>query len=104
MASLCLSGEAIVEIRGLGKQLVILYNALSTEAATAQHKIWKFSPKFHLWLHLCERQAAHFNPRSFWCYADEDLVGQMIEVATSCRASTLVDTAIYKYLMLNFEC
>lgn len=98
-----MSEEAIAEIATIAKQLVILYNALSTEAALQQVKTWKFSPKHHLWLHLCEIQAKLFNPKSFWTYADEDLVGQMIEVAESCHASTVADTALYKYLLLIFS-
>ena len=97
-----LTPESESEIATIGKQLVILYNALSTAAAATQTKTWKFSPKFHMWLHLCEIQAGMYNPRFFWTYADEDLVGQMLEVAQTCHASTLADTALYKYLLLHF--
>ena len=55
-----------------------------------------------MWLHLCEIQAGMYNPRFFLTYADEDLVGQMLEVAQTCHASTLADTALYKYLLLHF--
>ena len=97
-----LTPESESEIATIGKQLVILYNALSTAAAATQTKTWKFSRKFHMWLHLCEIQAGMYNPRFFWTYADEDLIGQMLEVAQTCHASTLADTAWYKYLLLHF--
>ena len=99
-----MTSEAIHELKSLGKNLVILYNALSVEAASQRRKVWKFVPKFHLWVHLCEIQAALFNPKAFWTYADEDMVGQLVEVSKSCHASTVGETAIYKYLLLHFDC
>ena len=98
-----LPSDAINEIASIGKNLVILYNALSTESAANQVKTWKFTPKFHLWIHLCEIQAALFNPRCFWTYSDEDLVGQIIEVAQTCHPSSVAATAIYKYLLIHFD-
>jgi hypothetical protein len=100
---LCLALPARQEIHSLGSRLVILYNALSCEAAASEIKAWKISPKFHLFVHLCEIQAQWMNPRMYWCYADEDLVGQAIEVSRSCHASTVADTAIYKWLLLHFQ-
>ena len=101
---LFLPPDAIAELKTLGKQLVILYNALSVAAASEKRKTWKFVPKFHLWVHLCEIQAELFNPRAFWTYSDEDLVGQLVEVAKSCHANTVGETSLYKYLLLHFGC
>ena len=98
-----MSEAAAREIKALGPNLVVLYNAMSVEAASDQIKAWKFAPKFHMFLHLTEVQAQLMNPRAFWCYADEDLVGQAIEVAESCHASTVADTTLYKWLLLHFE-
>eukprot|EP00959_Pyramimonas_sp_CCMP1952_P457479 9475003-Pyramimonas_sp.AAC.1 len=57
-----LTPSAVDELKQLGKRLVILYNALSVEAARSHKKLWKMVPKFHLWLHLCETQASFMNP------------------------------------------
>ena len=47
-----------------------------------RQKLWKFTPKIHLFLHLCEIQCVQYgNPRFWWTYCDEDLVGQLIEVS-----------------------
>ena len=98
-----LSASACAEIAELGQNLVILYNALSTEAASAKKRAWKFAPKFHLFCHLCEIQAQVMNPRMFWCYADEDLVGQAIEVSKSVHSTTVADTGLYKWLLFHFD-
>ena len=43
------------------------------------------------------------NPRCYWTYADEDMVGHMIEVAQSCHPVTLAATAMFKWLVLQFS-
>ena len=42
------------------------------------------------------------NLRFFWCYSDEDMVGQLVEVAESCLPSTMSTTALFKWLTLVF--
>ena len=65
---------------------------------------WKLTPKVHLMLHLCLRQAPSVgNPRFFWVYANEDLVGSMFEVAESCHASTVAPTAMIKWSIMAFD-
>ena len=98
-----LSAAAKAEVAEIGPSLVMLYNALCVEAAAAGRKAWKFAPKFHMWVHLCEDQAQIINPRNFWCYADEDLVGQAIEVSQSVHTATVADTGLYKWLLLHFD-
>ena len=98
-----MSHSAAAEIADIGSHVVVLYNVQSTEAASKGIKAWKFAPKFHMWVHLCEDQAQLMNPRMFWCYGDEDLVGQAIEVSKSVHPSTVADTALYKWLLLHFD-
>eukprot|EP00969_Alexandrium_andersonii_P336612 14879087-Alexandrium_andersonii.AAC.1 len=94
-----LSQEATREIAELGGQLVVLYHALFQEATAAEIKGWNMTPKFHLFLHLCELQVPRMgNPRFYWTYPDEDLVGHMIEVAKSCHPKTMAFMALYKFL------
>ena len=87
------------EVARISPQLVLLYNALSVEAAAHDVKAWKLAPKFHMWVHLCEDQTQVMNPMIFWCYGDEDLVGQAIEVSKSVDSST----GLYKWLFLHFD-
>ena len=37
----------------------------------------------------------------FLCYADEDVVGQVIEVASSCHPSTMAEVALYKHCLMQ---
>ena len=87
----------------LGQQLCGLFAQLSSESLSKGHRRWKMTPKVHMVLHLCEWQApAAGNPKFFWTYADEDLVGSMIDVAESCHANTLAVTAMTKWMVLSF--
>ena len=73
------SGLIRAEMPILGQRLAEAYMVLSIRYLDRNQKLCKFVPKFHLWEHLTEYQAAEFgNPRYFWTYADEDLVGLVI--------------------------
>ena len=98
-----LSDHAKVELPRLGLRLCVLFSQLASEAAMSRQKLWKTSPKLHLFQHVCEWQSIESgNPRFYWCYADEDLVGQLIEVAEACHAKTMAVTTMYKWLTLVF--
>ena len=61
------------------------------------------SPKVHLWEHVCEVQAVLYgNPRYYWCYADEDLVGHLIEIAETCHPMTLAISVLFKWLHCSY--
>ena len=61
-------------------------------------------PKLHIFVHLCEWQAGEFgNPRSYWTYADEDLVGLLVECAQSCHAKTVAPSALFKWVHVHFN-
>ena len=61
-------------------------------------------PKFHVFVHLAEWQAVEVcNPRVYWTYVDEDLVGCLVEVAESCHASTMAPSALFKWMHVYFE-
>ena len=88
----------------LGRKMCGLFAQLSARALADGERKWKMTPKVHLLLHLCEWQAPSVgNPRFYWVYADEDLVGSMIEVAESCHATTMAGTAMVKWLLFAFE-
>ena len=53
-----LSSAANQEIPTLGKMLVTIYTQLSHEALEARMRLWKLTPKFHLFQHLCQHQIA----------------------------------------------
>ena len=99
-----LTPEAKSELPELGRSLSELYSSLAAETAATGSKMWKSLPKLHLFQHLCEWQAPAFgNPRFWWVYADEDFVGQFIDVAETCHPKTLAVTSMWKWLILIFE-
>ena len=99
-----LSAAARAEMPELGRNLCKLYSQLSTEAFNDGVKGWKVTPKHHIFMHLTEWQAVETgNPKGYWCYADEDLVGTMIEVAESCHPRSMALMALYKWLVVAFD-
>ena len=98
-------GEAATSrLPQVGQNLCALYGQLAREAFDRKEKMWKMTPTFHLFLHLCEWQIPdlRLNPRSYWTYADENLVGSLVEVAESCHVSTLAATSMTKWVLLFF--
>ena len=91
------------ELPRLGRDLCCLYAFLHAEAKEVGMRTWKLVPKFHIFQHLCQTQAVKLgNPRFYWTYPDEDLVGQLSEVARTCHPSTMPFVALYKYLVVVF--
>jgi hypothetical protein len=102
--SMFLDEQALAEIRTLGPGICKVYAELSSRALASKLKFWKMAPKFHIFCHLCEWQAAEWgNPRFYWTYADEDLVGLMIDIAQTCHPKTLAVNALFKWLHLVFD-
>ena len=87
----------------LGRALCGLYAQEATAALVAGERKFKLTPKVHFLLHLCELAPVVGNPRYYWTYSDEDLVGSMIEVASSCHWSTMAPTAMVKWLVMAFD-
>ena len=102
--SMFFTPAAAEKIRAIGLRMGVLYSSLSAEALANSEKLWKTSPKLHLFCHLCEWQSMERgNPRFYWCYPDEDLVGQMIEIGQSVHTGTLAVSCLCKWLILLFE-
>ena len=93
------------EIAKLGRNLALLYNKLSLMAIHSGAKLWKTSPKLHIFVHMCEWQVAEFsNPRYWWTYPDEDLVRIMVEIAKTVHPLTLAMNCLFKWLHVSFDC
>ena len=98
--------DVVNRIAKIGRQICMLYGQLAREFFEKNIKMWKATPKFHIFLHLCEWQILDLgglNPRSYWCYADEDLVGTLVEIAESCHVSTIAVTGMMKWMLLVFN-
>ena len=87
----------------LGNSIPRLCAQLSAEAASRGEKSWKLVPKRHTFQHVALYHSKTCgNPRMYWTYADEDMVGQMIEVAESCHPTTMANAAMFKWILLRF--
>ena len=100
-----LSETAKRELPRMGRQMMGLYSALSIEAAGKHERLWKMTPKFHCFQHLMEWQSVEVcNPRFYWVYADEDLMGHISEIAQSTHVRTMHEVVMYKWMLLAFDC
>ena len=76
-----------------------IYARLSADAFARGVRMWKMQPKLHLLQHLLEYMITYQgNPRYYWTYQDEDLVGNMIEVARGVHVSTLAISVLFKWM------
>ena len=102
--SMFLSDAVREELPRLGQVLCEQYCKVASYFFDHGSRLFKMSPKLHLFQHLCEFQCLIFgNPRYYWCYADEDLVGQMIEIASSCHPATMASMVLFKWLHICFS-
>ena len=104
-AGMFLEQDVVDRVAKIGRQLCCIYADMARESLATGVRMWKLAPKFHLFQHLCEWQIAEtpLNPRTYWTYADEDLVGQMVEVSASCHVSTLPAVALSKWVLLALD-
>ena len=96
--SMFFSTEAKTEIHDFGNLMGNLYTQLSNIGFAFHVKLWKMSPKLHLFMHLCIDQSPLMgNPRSFYTYSDEDLIGQLIDIAKGVHPSTVAISVLFKW-------
>ena len=72
-------------------------------SSDGEQKLWKVTPKLHLLCTFVSGSPCRWVTHDFfWCYSDEDMVGQLVEVAESCHPSTMSTTALFKWLTFVF--
>ena len=99
-----LSASARARLPDLANDLAGMYCRLSASAYNRGLRLWKVSPKLHLFLHICIHQAPVMgNPRFWWGYGDEDLVKWMIQIAHSVHPSTVAVAVLTKWLWCVFD-
>ena len=98
-----LCDDAKLELPILVKSFMGLYGHLPREALNANVRAWKMVPKFHMFVHLCEIQSFHMNPRFYWVYMDEDMQKQIKAIALTCHHTTVDETVMYKWVLLIFS-
>ena len=82
------------------QSFVLIYSDFHKNAHAEKH--WAVKPKFHLMMHLTEKQAFEScDPSTFWSYADEDFVGLVGSIAQARggkrNATTTPQNVIDKY-------
>ena len=103
-----MSDEARGRMPILGEQLMAMYSQLATmthnEFERLGHRLWKTAPKMHLFIHLCIWQAILYgNPRYYWTYGDEDLVGRLVTIAEGVHISTLAVSIMTKWIHVVWD-
>ena len=86
------------ELNDLGPTLFDLYMRLAEEALANKKRAWKMTPKFHVFLHICELSCAMENPRFHWTYSDEDLMQVMKKIALTCHAAHVEWLCLFKWI------
>jgi hypothetical protein len=103
-ASQFLTDGQKTELRKLSETFCGIYANLSAKSFAAGSRMWKIQPKLHLFQHLAEYMLAYQgNPRFYWTYQDEDLVGDMINVARGVHVDTLATSVLFKWIHYCFR-
>jgi hypothetical protein len=76
---------------------LVSYNALAQESFQLGTKLYKVVPKFHAATHIYDSLT---NPRAVHCYADEDMVGRLKKIFSTCHGSTAPLRSLQRYCML----
>ena len=101
--SMFVTDQAKVSFARIGNQMPAMYSRLSRMCFEQGMRLWKLSPKMHLFVHLCCEQLIMGNPRYFWTYSDEDLVRIMVGVAESVHPRTLPISVLSKWLWCVYD-
>ena len=102
--SMFLTPVVTMELSDLGNQLASMYMQLANLSFDMNIKLWKMSPKLHCFIHLCVHQAPYLgNPRYWWTYGDEDLIGQLVDIAIGVHPSTLATAVLFKWMVCVFD-
>ena len=78
-----LPSDVAAEFKDSVFKFLLVYNALSTQCAADNVKLFSLTIKFHYLAH-CGLQASDLNPRTTWCYRGEDFMQKMKKLVSSC--------------------
>ena len=95
----------IAEMRTIGRSVGRAYELLAAIYKERNVRMFKMMPKVHLFQHLTEYMIGYWrtNPRTFWTYQDEDLVGAVLSAAHATHPKTMCLILLYKWLLQNFD-
>ena len=75
-------------------------NALCSEAVEAGRAMWHELPKNHMASHIAYDFVKEINPRSVHNYPDEDMVGRMKRIMSTCHGATAARSGMQRYIIL----
>ena len=80
---------------------LLLFQELAAEelGKGGQWLSWRWFPKMHLLLHMCDQCRTWGCPRDSWCYADEGAIGMSVKIAESVHIMTFTQAVMTKYLI-----
>ena len=80
---------------------LVCHNWLYSEALARSALQWQIVPKCHMATHLgFDFVRSRVNPRRVTNYGDEDMVGKMKRIMSSCHGGTAGRMAMYRYVIL----
>ena len=95
--------DAIADAQRTCYDFMGAYGCLASEALEQRRRGWKMTPKFHLFMHVCQPASlALGNPRFAWTYMDEDNQQNMAKIAKSCHINNLASVCVHKWSVLTF--
>ena len=95
-----MGSRELLQIKELGKQLLLCSNLLASRAKRAGSKNWRLKPKHHQLLELChEANATALNPALYWTFGDEDFVGKVSVIAARCHRQTVSVRTLQRWLI-----
>ena len=97
-----LSEDDIPEIVAATELALKSHSVLHTRALARRQLRWQVQPKQHMASHLSYDMAGRFrlNPRCTTNYADEDFVGKIKKIMSSCHGRTAGRMSVHRYIIL----
>ena len=95
-----LSDDDIEAMRLGGRTYLDGYAWLARYSVDAQTLRWVWNPKHHQFEHLLDEiMQDRLNPRYYWNYADEDLVGRVATTAKNCHPWTMCLRRLQRWMI-----
>ena len=78
------------------------HRTLFAQASSANQLLWQITPTFHMITHMVYDGVgkAKTNPRRTTNYSDEDMVGRIKRIVSSCHGSTAGLMSMHRYIIL----
>ena len=80
--------------------ILVASNKLALASWGRGSSSWQLKPKRHQLLELMWHvEATRLNPGAYWCFGDEDHVGNVSSLAHRCHRRTAVKSSVRRYLL-----